>query len=294
VVFNVLFANVFGFLPEILSFNISSQLDLLIGTTVIALFSWLLSIVLLGINRELIRLLEGYGGIYSPFTWFKNIELNKYDSMKDEITELDEKYIEHSQKGEKIPTELIEKRNRAIREFKLRFPTERRHVLPTSFGNTIRAFEVYSREMYGIDAIPGWNRLIAVMPKEYKTHIDDTKVLVSFWMNTFYLNLILLFEYFIILLITGEAKLWLFPLFLLILIYISYERARKASVQWGDTVKSAFDVFLLDLWKEIGFDIPETKEGKKKIWKRFNQAVIYGRPDIMPDRKNLGKDKKSK
>jgi hypothetical protein len=56
-------------------------------------------------------------------------------------------------------------------------------TLPTRFGNAIRSFEVYSRIIYGLEAIDGWPRLLAVIPADYRQAIDDAKAQVDFWVN---------------------------------------------------------------------------------------------------------------
>jgi hypothetical protein len=291
VAITAILADAHGLLPELLDFNISDEIDVLVGTTIIALVSWLASIILLGINRELTRLLEGYGN-YNPFKILHRLELKAYDKYHNEIDKMDDLWREHLDRGEEVPKELITRRSKMLWQVYERFPGERGDVLPTSFGNTIRAFEYYPMEMYGIDAIPGWNRLLTVIPREYKENIDDAKVFVDFWMNTFYLNILLLIEYLGLLYFMEDAKFWFLPGLFSLVIYVSYGRACRAATLWGDTVKSAFDVFLPDLWEKLGFMIPESKEEKKELWVRFSQAVLYGREDYMPDRKQIGKDKK--
>jgi len=289
VVINAVYADVYGIMPGLLDFTNTSQVNVLVGTTILALISWLLSIILLGVNRELTRMLEGYGK-FNPLRLFLKLQLTAYDKCLKKIDELDNQYREYLKNECEIPGEFITKRNQAMWEMVERFPSRRNLVLPTSFGNTLRAFEIYSLDMYGIDAIPGWSRLIAVISKEYKEYIDDTKVFVDFWMNTFYLNIFLLIEYLILTTIFDKYRLWLLPILFALAIFTSYGRACKVAIHWGNTVKAAFDVYLPDLWEKMGFIIPEGKEEKKKLWISFNQAVIYGRPDIMPDRKKLEKD----
>jgi hypothetical protein len=52
-------------------------------------------------------------------------------------------------------------------ELVVQFPSEQRLILPTRFGNAIRAFEDYSRQVYGADGIPLWIhlKLILIPPR---------------------------------------------------------------------------------------------------------------------------------
>lgn len=79
------------------------------------------------------------------------------------------------EQGREFPDDRLMKRNRLKLEIVESFPDQERWLLPTSFGNTIRAFEVYPRVMYGIDSIIGWNRLLGVIPKEYGDLYNDAK-----------------------------------------------------------------------------------------------------------------------
>ena len=59
----------------------------------------------------------------------------------------------------------------------------------------ISAFEGYSRVMYGIDAIPFWPHLSAVIPEDYQRSISSAKADVDFAVNLFYFSFMLLLEY---------------------------------------------------------------------------------------------------
>jgi hypothetical protein len=50
-----------------------------------------------------------------------------------------------------------------------RFPPDRKDLLSTSFGNTVQAFEDYSRVMFDFESITGWSRLNTVVPQQFVT-----------------------------------------------------------------------------------------------------------------------------
>jgi len=171
-----------------------------------------------------------------------------------------------------------------MREAAERFPDKEYYLLPTSFGNIVRAFEVYPRVMYGLDAIPGWSRLLSVIPNEYKVLVDDAKAQVDFWVNIWLFALIVLGEYFVFVLNVSQIKSIWFPAVVVCLVIISYLRARSAAVQWGNLVKAAFDVFLVDLRNKLGFPNPSDKGAEQILWHRFSQAVIYADAESLPNR----------
>jgi hypothetical protein len=68
-------------------------------------------------------------------------------------------------------------------------------------------------------------------------------------------------------------------------------RATSAAREWGDFVKSAFDVYRFRLLESLGIDLPKSREEEKKLWTRYSQAIIYRLPDSLPDLKTTSKPK---
>lgn len=273
--------------------NTNVQLNILIGTTVLGLISWFGGIILLATNRDIIRLLEGYGQ-FNPLRTLSFIEKAKFRSMKSTILKLDQEYLKYIKSGETFPLEKIHKRNELMQKSVQRFPDQERWLLPTSFGNTIRAFEVYPRVMYGLDSIPGWSRLLSVIPEDYRSLIDDSKVNVDFWVNICFLSIIFILEYFYLSISAGQANLIWVPFMAIFVVILSYVRAESSSVEWGDMVKSAFDVYLPDLGKKLSFEESSSTLDANSLWSKFSQAIIYGDPEFMPNRNRLNDDNECK
>ena len=180
--------------PVSIKLNTTDQIEILLGTTIISLFAWIGGFLLTSINRNIIRLMEGYGK-YNPAKLLMNLEKRYYQEQKQIISDLDDQYILSEEKNQKPSEDLVKKRNKLLREFVERFPDEERWLLPTSFGNTVRAFEVYPRIMYGVDSIAIWEHLLAVIPEDYRKLIDDSKAQVDFWANVWILSILFIFEY---------------------------------------------------------------------------------------------------
>jgi hypothetical protein len=284
-VVNLALLQVFGLLPNAIALNTSNQVDVLLGTTLIGLISWISGVFLLVVNRDILRLMEGYGR-FNPFRlpiFFKR-EKHRFQELKAQIKKLDNEYRECIKQGTEFPAASREKRNRAMERAVERFPNEEQWVLPTSFGNTIRAFEVYPKVMYGLDAIPGWNRLLGVIPKEYSTLINDAKAQVDFWVNLWVLSIILILEYAIAGVVTSQFKLWWFPILMLAVTFVAYARARVAAIEWGDLIKAAFDIYLPELSKKLGFEKPANRDEEIALWHKVSQSIIYAKPEYMPPR----------
>jgi hypothetical protein len=176
------------------------------------------------------------------------------------------------------------------------FPDHDRWLLPTAFGNIIRAFEVYPRIMYGLESIQGWTRLLAVIPKEYRDLVDTAKAQTDFWVNLSFLSFLIIAEYIGISLYTHNLGMPFLPLVAAGVTCGASYMARKAAEEWGEWVKASFDVFLPELHAKLGFSPPETMEQEQEFWKGFSQAIIYRFPSSLMavrDKWNPKKDNES-
>jgi len=282
-VINLLLLNGFDLLSKVINLSQATQLDKLINVTIFGLLSWVISVLFLGANREILRLMEGYAQ-FNPVRIFAAIDKRRYHKLQKTKSELNEKYKKLKDSGRDVPLELRNKRNKILRNLAERFPDDERWLLPTSFGNIIRAFEVYPRVMYGLDSIPGWNRLIAIIPKDYNSIVNDAKSIVDFWANFWLLSWIVVFEYLALAAYKKEAHIIWFPITVVVISFFAYSRAKVAAFEWGELVKASFDVFLPMLYEKLGFPPPKNREEEKNLWRDFSQAMIYRIPEKIPER----------
>lgn len=250
----------------------------LIGTAGVV---WLLAVLLMALNRPVYRAYEGYS--LWPAWWKRFLEARterRFKELRAELRSLDVAYRKRA-----LTDARTRRRARLTQMLVDEFPEEK-HLLPTRFGNVLRAFEVYSRIMYGLDDIPGWVRLTAVLPADVREQVDNQKALTDFWLNlrvvaTLALGLVL------ILVVTGERPFWALPLAALLFVPVDWTlayAARAAAVQWGYSVKAAYDVFLPALHEKMAFEAPTGAEAQRRQWEAFSRAVIYRHPDSLPDR----------
>jgi hypothetical protein len=269
-------------------FNSINQGSALAGTTLFALSSWAVAILLLALNRDIIRILEGYGAI-NPFrllTFIYPIEKRTFSRLKARKSELDRMRNEERTHGRELSPRLRTERREVATSLARRFPHSDEFVLPTSFGNAIRSFEVYPRVMYGVDSIPGWPRLYAVIPKDYRELLDDAKALVDFWVNLWLASIIVIASYLLFLASSHQfnrSSIFIGGV-LLIASFLSYNRATAAALGWGSLVRSSFDLFLDDLRLKLGYVKPANPTRQKEMWSSFSQAVYYVAPESLPPR----------
>ena len=271
----------FGLLANI-SIPHNSLDDLLLVGSIILVLALLTGIVLLSLNQNIFRFLEGYGK-YNPFRLVGWLERNHYRKIVSEINKLDDEI----RRRNGLPSEARMQRNILMRKVAEEYPDREEFLLPTHFGNVIRSFEIYPRVMYGLEAIDGWVRLLAIVPKEYMELIDGAKSRVNFWVNLTFTLFALLIQYELLAYfsptVTRAAGL-VIGIFILASV-TAIRRATQAALEWGDFMKSAFDLYRFDLLEALAIEPPRNRKDERNIWMRYSQAIIYRLPDVLPELK---------
>ena len=262
------------------------ETEVLVASTLLALSSALGGVLLLALNREVIRLMEGYP--YRRLNGYQRWRYRRLSSLTDTIRT--ERETLKKQKKELSP-ERRDELEKAVSKLATYFPDEEKWVLPTALGNTIRAFEIYPRVMYGLDAIEGWGRLLGVVPTDYRQQINAAKTQMDFWVNLWLLALIFLPEYAAFAIYYGEGLrvLWA-ALAAVVVAFFAASRAKSAAVQWGDLVKASFDLFLPELWNKLGFTPAEFADKERATWETFGWAIHYRVPRYLPKRHPTSSD----
>jgi hypothetical protein len=250
--------------------------------TVFVITLWLGAILLLVMNYSILRFKEGYGK-WNPLRVLKWKETAKFRRLHDEIHSLEEQSKTLRAMGLELDENSGSRLDQLNLESATRFPNAENLVLATAFGNAIRAWEVYPLEMYGIDAIPGWDRLVYLIPEKVRPLIDQDKAYVDFWLNVWFLSLLILGEYGVLAALTRErGSLW--ALMSIPIAMVASAQARSAAVGWGKSVKAAFDVYLPDLRDKLELRADLTRKKERKQWTRMSAAIIYRDPDTLPPR----------
>jgi hypothetical protein len=259
-----------------------------VGFVVAAL---LLGVVLVGANRSVTRLLEGYDK-RNPVRILDAVRLNRFRKLRRRLSTLDKKYERYAASDVDVPQHILDERTDLMTELAERFPDQEKWLLPSAFGNAMRAFEIYSRVMYGFDIIEGWSRLLTVIPKDYRDLLDTAKADSDLWVNVWFLSLVTSLDVAYALLrrlVVGvnpvPTALWIAgPVSFVVALFAAW-MATKSAVEWGSLFKAATDVYLPDLHDKLRFPPTTSNEVVRVQWEAFSQAIMFRRPDIMPDRR---------
>jgi hypothetical protein len=258
-----------------------TETDTLRATTISTIIAWFGGMVLIAFNRAILRTLEGYGAL-NPLRLLGWWQRRRFRKKLLRRGVLDADYTKYQKTNPTQFAKTREKRARLIRHLSERYPDDERWILPTSFGNIIRSFEIYPRAMYGADSIAIWPRLVAVVPEKTRALADDAKANVDVWANLLVLSACFAGEVLIFRQLVTDVRGIVAGCIGVAL--LARSRSNSAAIEWGGIIKSYFDVFLPELYRKLQFRVPTTRSEEMKIWTSFSQAAEYRDPDTMPER----------
>ena len=264
--------------------------DLYKEATLLGIISLIAAVFLLSINFQVFRFFEGYGK-YNPLIFLQGFHERKFQRLEEKKYLLNEELRIARLAGDDDEIDRINARR--IHYFSYaadNYPPKRSRLLPTAFGNAVRAFEEYSETMYGLDSIVSWVRLLAMIPKDFREMMNSVRAELDMWMNFRLLSYVLFVSYIILAVGTGQWKaVWFLPVIALFA-RIAAKRLTVSAIHYGDFVKSSYDLYLPDLRDQIRLPETETIEEEKNLWKKFTRQVTYHNPEQVLQR--ISKDKK--
>ena len=260
---------------------------------------WGFAIVLLTLNQTLFQLVEGYiWPIPQLMRFMGSPELRRFRKKSKQLEDLKQEWRTAIAVGLKFPDASEREHDELSMQLVTQFPSEERLILATRFGNAIRAFEDYSRNVFGADSIPLSIHLNIVMSKEFKESVEDARVHVTFALNMFILSTISSFCGILVVVyrvLTHEnIGIWisysLFTILTALFAWLMYELSINRAYSWGSLVKAAFDCYLPELASKLGYILPLTGEEQRHFWVAVSRRAIYHRkfkPEDWARSKNL-------
>jgi hypothetical protein len=281
------------------------------GAIALFIFSGIIGFTLTSLNIFILKIFEGYILIWRiPF--FRQSEVRRSRRLKQRIYRIQQmirrlETVDHPRIKKRLSA-LRSKEYELLAEYQYSFPLQTDQILPTPFGNILRASEVYAGDRYGIDAVPLYPRLIHSIPESYQKRLDQSLDQLSFLVNCAVLSIGFAFLCFCGAIYTqlyvfiSEKALPNFSSFLLIdsgkneiyqragIFYlligipiglvaaIIFQRATLVNVAiYGDLIRSIFDLFRFDLLKLFRLELPNNSTEEGQIWNKLSSFLIFGR-----------------
>jgi len=157
-------------------------------------------------------------------------------------------------------------------------------LLPTGFGNVVRAFERQSRVRWGLNSISAWPRIDLLLNDQEREIEANHRGEVGFFLNGCLLGtvvgLLLLADLLIHQTVPAYwAWAYLIPFGLA---YGMYRASIGAAIRWGSVVKAAIDLHRLELYKLLGLREPVSfTEERDVLAPAVNRFLLYAEP--LPD-----------
>jgi hypothetical protein len=278
------------------------------GVLVLAL-TVIMGFTLSSLNTSIYRILEGYN-LLARFPETRQFQRDKVQRLQRQLIEVEKKIrkLEKKKKGKDDARlqELEDQRYYLASELDLRFPPAEPAILPTRFGNILRAAETYPGLRYGIDAVRLWPRLVHVIPKEYYDKIEQSNNGLAFVVNCAVLSLFLgilsglaagyeclvcWYAYLgkdeILYFILVEPKfvdIYFQRIFIYLVIcalgfivsWFFYRASFPIAMQYGNMIRSSFDLFRFDLLHQLKLTLPEDSDTEYELWQKVSEFIATG------------------
>ncbi len=177
-----------------------------------------------------------------------------------------------SQQFDQQYAELEKKRISLNRELSLDYPPEPHDIMATRLGNVLKAIELYSSKRYHIDAVLIWPRLQPSLPDALSTTLRDsiTSLDLMVTLSAFLLLFGIPFAIWGAVRVATFFPWWLSLVLALIavflLVWLSYQNAVQAAFDYGEKIKSAFDLHRWKVLEGFHLQLPTSLEEERKIW----------------------------
>lgn len=239
------------------------------------------AVLLLALNRSIVRLFEGYP-IDALFKWIGRrgragaavhewYVCCKRRRFEQDIEPVLREFEWLDDDPEAQPR--IADFERHAREAACHFPHAAAFVLPTRFGNTMRAGEVYSHVVYGIEAIECWDRLTLILPQAVLDRIQDGRMLLDFFVNSVVLSMAAIAMVICAMGKEWSVLWWLIPTVAALI--FAWVNLTSGALQWSSSIKSVFDLYRGALAKQMGLDLPLDPFRERAMWGAVSRMMLY-------------------
>lgn len=274
----------------------SSLLEQSLSTFVLTL---LVGFTLMGLNSFIYKLLEGYY-VLERIPALRKRQRRKalrrtleYKTLDRVIARIFKAYEDEADPDRKeqlrLLLEMPHQMSRDLKaQYKQDYPVQLEGVLPTRFGNIFKSWEQYANENYGIDSVTVWPRLIHVIDQEYYRKLDESNNSLAFVVNCMVLSLVLSVLCFfatatqllfheslgVALEVPRDADLYVIVGFLLLaLSYLFYLASFPPAKQYGNLVRSAFDLFRFELLQDLHIKLPAQARAEFSLWAKLSDFM---------------------
>lgn len=223
----------------------------------------------------LIRMYEGYWpAIFKrQGDWALARQKKSYDSLLKQMMDL------RGQHGLMLFSNS-QAHGRLFRRFVSNFPRDPGRIRPSRIGNILVAAEEYPWLRYNIDSVLWWPRLAAIMPDAFRAQVGANLTPMIAFLNLATVSSLSGMATGAWLWSVVEMPWWGFACIIggFALARACYLAAATPAVKYGQSVRTAFDLYRFDLLKQMRIPLPPTPKAERKLWLSLGQWAVYGSP----------------
>ncbi|MEI9988766.1 MAG: hypothetical protein WDM86_01900 [Rhizomicrobium sp.] len=231
-----------------------------LGLLVVA--GWIAATLLLGVNYQITQALEGYGA-FNPIGLLVHYRRWHYRRL---VASSDGKPKTDKEKAAQ---------DAAFITLAQDYPEDEALVLATRFGNALRASERYPQVIYYMEPMQIWTRLQSIAPQSHLDFLADQKASMDFFVNLWFLSLIaaaaeLAAGYWV-----DHRVVWPLVAAALVAAFAAANGARTQAMQYGELVKTTFDLYRGALAEQLGVVLPATLKEERALWLSVSQGMLF-------------------
>lgn len=230
--------------------------------------AFLLALLLALNSTPLYRLLEGYSLPKWAFGVLRKRQSDRWKNLRETA------FSPSEEKGDRARQQIAWGR---LKEY----PEDESNILPTRFGNAIKAFESYGNDRYGLDSQTLWYELMTVAPDGLRKEEEEARSIVDFFVCSIYLSALYSFLAIVIGITQKNLPSFISGLAAALLVPFAYTRAIKSTQQWRSVVQALVNIGRINLANALGLRIPPTLEDEKRMWQALTGFVYWGHEEYV-------------
>jgi hypothetical protein len=260
----------YGLVPEL---KLAGETDTIVKGSLAVAFVWLVSILLMALNLAFYRALQGY----PPFRIgaLDKLAKRRFSEGPEIALQRQAAFEADRAGGVKAAAPPAASLAGELREAVEQYPDQLRHVLPTRFGNRMRAAEVYARVVYGMDTVPLWPRLQGLLTPEFRELFNSAKAQLDFCVNLTAAGAMGSLFFLVVAAVEWRLPSFWPPAVALTAMPLGYALCMQASITHGRYLRAAFDLHREALARQLGLAVPATPEEERKMWTLVSKMLIY-------------------
>lgn len=148
----------------------------------------------------------------------------------------------------------------------VRYPVKPQNIMPTLFGNILRAAEEYPSNRYGLDATVCWPRIYLLIPEETRKELVLARQKINENVRLIVWGVLFL--------------IWIYwipwAVISLFVIWISYNGLLIAGAIYCDLVRAIFDLYRFELYQALAWPLPPEPATEEFHGKQLTEYLFRG------------------